>query len=48
MQAAGYDIQIVGYGDENAYHAPNEWATLSGMQEGCKIFSQIVDIINAK
>ena len=46
LQDAGYDIQITGYGEEEYYHAPNERATISGMQEGFKILAEFLNIIN--
>ena len=37
MQDIGIDIQIIGYGDNVAYHANNEFCTLSGMNKGFNI-----------
>jgi acetylornithine deacetylase len=42
MQAAGFDVQITGYGRSNAYHADNEYALLSDMVDAYKILLLIV------
>ena len=45
LQTAGFDVQTVGYGVEDAYHADNEYALLSDYKQGfqvlCSIISQL-------
>lgn len=42
LQAAGYDIQYVGYGLEDYYHADNEQALVSDFEQGFKCLAYIV------
>lgn len=44
MQNAGFDIQITGYGLSTTYHADNECALLSDMQDAFQILLRIVSI----
>jgi acetylornithine deacetylase len=46
LQKAGFDLQIVGYGVEDAYHAPNEYCTLSGMKSGATILAKVIYKVN--
>jgi acetylornithine deacetylase/succinyl-diaminopimelate desuccinylase-like protein len=46
MQDLGIDIQIIGYGNKNAYHANNEYCTLSGMEKGFNILSTLLQMAN--
>ena len=41
MQAAGFDLQICGYGLSSVYHGVNEYCNLSDMQAAMKIFSEV-------
>lgn len=44
MQDAGFDIQITGYGLSKTYHADNEYALLSDMQDAFSILLRIISI----
>jgi len=44
MQNAGFDIQITGYGLSSTYHADNEYASLSDMQDAFQILLRIISI----
>eukprot|EP00128_Syssomonas_multiformis_P010446 Colp12_sorted_trinity150504_noHs@5700 len=46
LQAAGYDIQTVGYGVEDAYHADNEYARLSDYEQGFRVLVKVIDSVN--
>lgn len=46
MQDIGIDIQIIGYGINSAYHANNEFCTLSGMNKGFNILKSLLSIAN--
>jgi acetylornithine deacetylase len=48
MQAAGFDLQICGYGLSSVYHGLNEYCNLSDMQAAMRIFSAVIDTINAQ
>jgi len=39
----GYDVQITGFGESAAYHAPNEWARLSDMVDGYAVLMRLVE-----
>jgi len=43
LQEAGFDVQTVGYGIEDAYHADNEYALLSDFQQGFRVLANIID-----
>lgn len=45
MQAAGYDLQITGYGKSAVYHGDNEYCLLSDMKAATKILSTIIDLL---
>lgn len=40
--------QTVGYGDEEAYHADNEFALLSSYVKGFKVLTRIIDLVNGR
>ena len=46
MQAAGFDVQITGYGLSKTYHADNEYSLLSDMVSAYKIVLLIVSQMN--
>lgn len=48
MQDAGIDIQIIGYGNGDAYHANNEYCTISGMEKGFNILRTLLEMANIK
>jgi acetylornithine deacetylase len=48
MQAAGFDLQISGFGKSSAYHADNEYALLSDMTDAFQIFLWIISLLEAK
>jgi acetylornithine deacetylase len=44
LQDEGFDIQITGYGLMSTYHADNEYASLSDMQDAFQIILRIISI----
>ncbi len=42
LQEHGFDLQITGFGRNEAYHAPNEFAELSHMQDGFRILCHML------
>eukprot|EP00592_Proboscia_alata_P006087 CAMPEP_0194354438 /NCGR_PEP_ID=MMETSP0174-20130528/2601_1 /TAXON_ID=216777 /ORGANISM="Proboscia alata, Strain PI-D3" /LENGTH=457 /DNA_ID=CAMNT_0039123395 /DNA_START=71 /DNA_END=1444 /DNA_ORIENTATION=- len=44
MQNAGFDIQITGYGLSTTYHADNEYALISDMQDAFQILLRVISI----
>jgi len=42
MQAAGFDIQLIGFGLMKTYHANNEYCLLSDMADATKILSRMI------
>lgn len=48
MQAAGFDIQITGYGLSKTYHADNEYALLSDMTDAYQIMLLIISQMDTK
>jgi acetylornithine deacetylase len=46
LKEAGYDVQICGFGQMNAYHAKNEYGMLSEFHQGFQIVSRIVHKLN--
>jgi len=46
LQVAGFDVQIVGFGRMEAYHAANEFGFLSEFLQGAVVCSRIVEILN--
>jgi acetylornithine deacetylase len=45
MQSEGFDVQIMGYGMSNSYHADDECALLSHFKQATKIFCKVLHII---
>jgi len=41
-------MQTVGYGDEEAYHADNEFALLSSFVKGFKVLARIIDLVDSR
>jgi hypothetical protein len=41
-------VQTVGYGDEEAYHADNEFALLSSFVKGFKVLARIIDLVDSR
>ncbi len=39
----GYDVQITGFGESAAYHAPNEWAKLSDFADGYAVLMRLLE-----
>ena len=48
MQAAGFDLQISGFGLSSVYHADNEYCLLSDMVDAFKIFVRVVSLLEAE
>lgn len=48
MQNEGFDIQISGYGLSKTYHADNEYALLSDMQDAFQILLRVISINDDK
>ena len=46
MQAAGFDIQISGYGLSKTYHADNEYASLQDIMDAYQILLLIVSCMD--
>ena len=44
----GFDIQITGYGLSKTYHADNEYALFSDMQDAMQILLRIISINDEK
>ena len=42
LQTHGFDVQITGFGRMDTYHAPNEFAEFSHMQDGFRILCHIL------
>uniref|UniRef100_A0A1S3CQ45 Peptidase M20 dimerisation domain-containing protein n=1 Tax=Cucumis melo TaxID=3656 RepID=A0A1S3CQ45_CUCME len=42
LQEAGYDVQTIGYGLTDTYHADNEYCYYSHMANGYKVFASII------
>jgi acetylornithine deacetylase len=47
MQAAGFDVQISGFGLSSVYHADNEYCLLSDMVDAFKVFVRVVSLLEA-
>ena len=47
MQAAGFDLQISGFGLSSTYHADNEYALLSDMTDAFQIFLHVISLLEA-
>jgi len=46
LQAKGFDVQLVGFGKMEAYHAANEFGLLSDFLQGAVVCSRIIEILN--
>jgi len=46
LQAAGFDLQITGYGMSKFYHGTNENCRVSDMKQGYTVFLKILEILN--
>jgi len=46
LKAQGMDVQVTGFGAFDAYHAANEYATISGFETGTKIVTRLIDHLN--
>jgi len=46
LQENGFDVQTIGYGIEDAYHADNEFAKISDFEEGFKVLVDVIIQIN--
>lgn len=42
MKDLGFDVQIIGFGQSQKYHADNESASLIGMKNGARILAKVV------
>ncbi|KAK9120731.1 hypothetical protein Syun_018348 [Stephania yunnanensis] len=42
LQDQGYDVQLIGYGLMDTYHANNEYCLLSDMSQGFEVFASII------
>ena len=42
LKDAGFDVQTVGYGVEDAYHADNEFARISDFQQGFQVLCHVI------
>lgn len=45
MQEAGYDIQLIGFGQSSVYHADNEYCLLSDMKDALKVLARVTDLL---
>ena len=43
LQAAGFNVQICGYGQSSVYHGDNEYCSLSAMENAFKILCGIIN-----
>jgi len=48
MQAAGFDLQISGFGLSSTYHADNEYSLLSDMTDAFQIFLWVISLLEAR
>jgi acetylornithine deacetylase len=48
LQEAGFDVQTVGYGLEDAYHADDEYALLSDFQQGFRVLANVIEQLAPK
>jgi len=46
MKAAGYDLQICGFGKSSVYHGNNEYCSMKDMQDAIQILSKVVMILD--
>ena len=47
MQAAGFDLQISGFGLSSVYHADNEYCLLSDMVDAFQVLTRVVSALNS-
>eukprot|EP01006_Ploeotia_vitrea_P027070 TRINITY_DN59949_c0_g1_i2.p2 TRINITY_DN59949_c0_g1~~TRINITY_DN59949_c0_g1_i2.p2 ORF type:complete len:273 (-),score=178.32 TRINITY_DN59949_c0_g1_i2:49-867(-) len=47
LKAMGCDVQTIGYGIEEAYHADNEYAKLSDFEQGFQVLMMVISRLNA-
>jgi len=47
LQDRGFDVQVVGFGRMDAYHALNEYAHISEITAGGDVVTKIVNKLNA-
>jgi acetylornithine deacetylase len=47
LQDNGFDLQTIGYGDEDSYHGDNEFALLSEFQKGFQVLTGVIVKLNA-
>lgn len=48
LQAAGFDVQLIGFGLSAVYHADNEYCQLSDMRNAIKILSNMISLIDTR
>jgi len=48
LQENGFDVQTIGYGVEDAYHADNEFARLSDFEQGFRVLVRVIELVNMK
>lgn len=46
LQRDGFDIQTIGFGVEDAYHADNEFARISDFKQGFQVMVRVVQLLN--
>jgi acetylornithine deacetylase len=46
MQMQGYDVQLIGYGRMEGYHAVDEFGLLSEFVQGAEIIVRVIDYLN--
>ena len=42
LQEAGLDLQLIGFGLSNVYHANDEYCLLSDMEDGMKVLARFM------
>jgi acetylornithine deacetylase len=45
LQDRGFDLQVIGFGRRDTYHAPNEFGQLSDFADGLKIMCKVVEAL---
>lgn len=48
LQAAGFDVQVGGFGHSSVYHGNDEYCSVSDMKDAMKILSEILVILHDK
>lgn len=46
LQAAGFDVQVIGFGKSAVYHGDNEYCLLSDMQDATRILYKVVQTLS--